>query len=117
MATLKHLMPTGIEASGEKAAGQNGRVPPMKLEVGPAVRETNKIRRIALRVLNRNVANSTGSLASDEDALDDVSVYVGQPAADAVVIEGQLFVIESEQMQRCGVEVIDGDRVFGRLVA
>ena len=46
-----------------------------------------------------------------------MSMHVGQPAGNAVVIVRQPFVIDPQQMQDCGVKVVDRDRVFGRLVA
>ena len=46
-----------------------------------------------------------------------MAMDVGKAAADTVVIVGELFVIEAEQVERGGVEIIDGDRGFGRLIA
>ena len=51
------------------------------------------------------------------ECLYDVSMYIGQPSSNAIVIERQLFVIESQQMQRCRMQVIDSDWVFRRLAA
>ena len=44
-------------------------------------------------------------------------MHVGKPALDAVVIEAQLLVIEAQDMQDGGVEVIDGGNVFRGPVA
>src|SRR5262249_11154702 len=44
--------------------------------------------------------------------LDDLSRHVGQPFVPAVVQEGQLFVIEADQVQERGVEVVDRDAIF-----
>ena len=55
--------------------------------------------------------------ALDENALYHLSMYIGQPSSNAIVVERQLFVIESEQMQRCRMQVIDSDWVFRWLAA
>ena len=52
-----------------------------------------------------------------EDPLDHVSVNVGQTPLDAVVVEAQPLVIETENPQDRGVEIVDGRDVVGRLVA
>ncbi len=41
-----------------------------------------------------------------EDGVKDVTVYIGEPAFDAVVVEAELFVIDSEEVQCGGVEVV-----------
>ena len=46
-----------------------------------------------------------------------MAVDVGQPALDAVVVEGQPLVIEAEQVQDRGVEVVDRRDVLDGLVA
>ena len=46
-----------------------------------------------------------------------MAVHVGQPALDAVVVIHQPRVLDSEQVQDRGVEVVDRDRVLGDLVA
>ena len=52
-----------------------------------------------------------------EDAVGDVAVDVGQAALNAVVVEGQLFVIDAHQMQHGGVEVVPLHRVLDCLPA
>ena len=42
---------------------------------------------------------------------------VGQSTLGAVVVEGQLLVVEAEQVQDGGVEIVDGGDVFDGLVA
>ena len=44
---------------------------------------------------------------SGQDLLDHLAVHVGQAALDAVVVVGQLLVVEAEQVQDGGVEVVD----------
>ena len=50
---------------------------------------------------------------------DDVPMHVGQAAVDAVVAEGELGVVDAEQVQDRGVDVVDlgGCVAVGRLVA
>jgi hypothetical protein len=55
---------------------------------------------------------SIGGLS--QDFTDDVAVDVGQAALDAVVVDGQGFVVEPEQMQNGGVEVVHADGVLDR---
>ena len=43
--------------------------------------------------------------------MDHVPVHVGQPAVDAVVADGQLRVVDAEQVQDRGVDVVDLGRV------
>ena len=40
-----------------------------------------------------------------------------RPPLDAVVVEGQPLVVQAEQSQDGGVEIVDAGRVLGRLVA
>ena len=49
--------------------------------------------------------------------MDHVAVHVGQPAFDAVVVVAQPLVIEAQQVQDRGVEVVDRADVLDRLVA
>ena len=42
---------------------------------------------------------------------------VGEAAFDAVVVEAELFVVEPQEVEDGGVEVVDGDDVFGGSVA
>ena len=44
-------------------------------------------------------------------------MHIGQTALDSVVVEGELLVIQAQQVQDRGVEVVDRDRVLRRLVA
>ena len=41
-----------------------------------------------------------------------MAMHVGQPAVDAVVADGQLRVVDAEQVQDRGVDVVDLGRVF-----
>src|SRR5215218_4470312 len=54
---------------------------------------------------------------SGEDALHHVSMYIRQTPADAVVVERELLVVQSQQVQRCCVQVVHGYRIFGRLTS
>src|SRR5215470_10013440 len=54
---------------------------------------------------------------SGEDVLDDVSVDIGQAAVDAVVADGQLLVIDAEQVQDGRVQVVAVRLALGGLVA
>src|SRR5690606_5319481 len=49
---------------------------------------------------------------SGENVLDHVAVDVGEAAVEAVVVPGELLVVEPEQVQHRRVEVPDGGRVF-----
>ena len=55
--------------------------------------------------------------ASDQNALYDLSMHIGQSSSNAIVVERQLFVIESEQVQRCRMQIVDSDWVFRWLAA
>jgi hypothetical protein len=48
-----------------------------------------------------------------EQLAHDMAVHVGQPALNAVVIKGQSFVIQPEQVQHRRVKVIDLDGPLG----
>src|SRR5438045_1327288 len=52
-----------------------------------------------------------------KNGLDHMPVYVSQSAFDAIVIERQAFVIQTEQMQQGGVQVVDGANVFDGAMA
>ena len=52
------------------------------------------------------------NLASAQNVADDVAVDVGQTALDAVVVKGEAFVIDAQQVQDRCVHVVRGDRVF-----
>ena len=42
---------------------------------------------------------------------------IGQASSDPVVVEGQLFVVDTEQVQHSCVEVVPRDRMLGDLPA
>jgi hypothetical protein len=43
-----------------------------------------------------------------QDFTDHFSVHIGQPTVDAVVTECELFMIDAEQMQDRGMQVVGG---------
>ena len=45
-----------------------------------------------------------------------MSVHVGEPPSQSVVIPAQPCVFEAEQVQNRGVEIVDGHRILGGLV-
>lgn len=47
----------------------------------------------------------------------DFAVDIGQTALDSVVVVGQSFVIDAEQVEQGGVEVVPGNGAFGRFPA
>jgi len=54
-----------------------------------------------------------------QDILDHVPMHIGQPAVDAVVADGELGVVDSQEVQDGGVDIVDLGRVLAaeRLVA
>ncbi len=46
-----------------------------------------------------------------------VTVHVGQPSLDAVVVDGQSLVVDPQQMQHAGVQVMPAQPVLCRLPA
>ena len=54
------------------------------------------------------------AIDSRNDLLDHVPVHVGQAAVDAVVAEGQPLVVDAEQVQHRGVQVVAVGRVARR---
>ena len=50
-----------------------------------------------------------------QDFADDMPVDVGEAALYTVVVEGELFVVEAEEVERGGVQVMEGMNVFGGL--
>ena len=44
-----------------------------------------------------------------------MAVDVGEAALDAVVVKGELFVVEAEEVEHRGVQVMEGMDVFGCL--
>ena len=49
---------------------------------------------------------------SSKDVVDDMAFDVGETTFDAVVVEGQLFVVQSEEVKEGRVEVGRRDHVF-----
>lgn len=45
-----------------------------------------------------------------------MSMYIRQTAFDAVVIDAQAFVIQPQQVQNCGVQIVDGADLVDGLV-
>lgn len=54
---------------------------------------------------------------SGEDGLNDLSVYVGEPKATALVAVGQSFMVDSEDVQQGGLEIVNVHRVLCHVVA
>ena len=50
--------------------------------------------------------------SSRQNVLDDVPVDIGQSTVDTVVSDGQPFVVDTQQVQDRGVNVVDLCRVF-----
>ena len=51
-----------------------------------------------------------------KDFLDDVAADVGQAVVAALEAERQLEMVQTQQMQQCGLQVVDVDDVFDRVV-
>ena len=49
---------------------------------------------------------------SRQHLVDDAAMHVGQAVVAAGVTIGESFVIEAHQVQDCGVEVVNVDRIF-----
>ena len=47
-----------------------------------------------------------------QQVVDDLPVHIGQPEIAAGVAVGQLLVIDAQDVQQRGVQVVDGDAVF-----
>src|SRR5436853_7072271 len=54
---------------------------------------------------------------SGEDVLDDFAADIGQAKIAARVAVGEFFVVEPQEVEHGGVEVVDMNRVFGRAEA
>ncbi len=54
--------------------------------------------------------------SSHQHTPNDISVHISQPSFGAVVIKGKPLVIEPEQVQDSGVQIVYGAHVFHRLV-
>ncbi len=50
-----------------------------------------------------------------QDALDDVSVDIGEPVVSALEAVGEPGMVEAEKMQKGGIEVMNVDGVFGHI--
>src|SRR5438309_1367809 len=59
----------------------------------------------------------SGSQSSRQHGRQNFAVDVGETAFGAVVVEGELLVVEAEEAKYGGVEVIDGADILLRLVA
>lgn len=58
-----------------------------------------------------------GARTSGQKRLDHPPVHVGEAAGDAIVIEGEPLVVQAEEVQGGGVEIVNGDGILQRLVA
>ena len=94
-------MPAVLGSSTTELTGMSGRLLLIFVQVWPAF--------VVLKICPGVV----GVPSSGKDGVDDFPVDVGEPAVDAVVVEGELFVVDAEQVEDGGVEVGDGDLVFG----
>ena len=54
---------------------------------------------------------------SGEYRLDDVAEDIGQAAARAIVIVGQLLVFQAQELEDSGMEIVDGTDILFRFVA
>src|SRR6202030_4157320 len=54
---------------------------------------------------------------SSENALDHLAGGIGQAVIATLVVEGELLVVDAEQVEHGGVEVVHLDRVFDDVVA
>src|SRR5437867_11840266 len=73
-------------------------------------------RRIAVsRGAGRYLATSRAG--SGDQAVDDVAVYVGEAEVAALELVDQLLVVDAQQAEHGGVEVMDVDGVFDDVVA
>ena len=52
-----------------------------------------------------------------DDRLDDGTMYVGQPVPASLVLEGQAFMVDSQQVQDRRLQVVNVDTIFGNVVA
>ncbi len=52
------------------------------------------------------------NLVRTDDLPDHMSMHVCQAALDAIVVEAELFVVQPEQMQGCGVQIVGPAGVF-----
>src|SRR5438105_3274163 len=59
----------------------------------------------------------TEARESGEDPVDGLPVHVGEPALDAVVVVGEFRVVDAEELQDGGVEVVPGRGVLDGLPA
>ncbi len=54
---------------------------------------------------------------SDENIVDHVAMDVGQASQNAIVVKRQTLVVQTQQVQNCGVEIVNCDDVLHRLVS
>src|SRR5690606_35278287 len=59
----------------------------------------------------------SGANFSNHQILDDLSCHVGEPVPSSEVLEGQFFVVESEEVEYGCMEVVDMDGVFDDVVS
>ena len=71
----------------------------------------------AFTIESRLQAGAPDASQSGEDFVNHAAFDVGEPAFEAVVIIRQTLMVEAEQVQDGGVEVVDIDDVFSGLVA
>tara|TARA_A100001037_G_scaffold238378_1_gene217801 strand:+ start:383 stop:613 length:231 start_codon:yes stop_codon:yes gene_type:complete len=55
------------------------------------------------------------SKALSQHFLNHVAVHIGEAALDAVVVKGQLFVVEAQEMEHGGVKIMEGVDILGGL--
>ena len=61
-----------------------------------------------------DLVSQTRERRSCNDRLDDLPVHVGQPVVAAAVAVGQPLVVDAQQVQDGGVQVVDVDLVLRR---
>jgi hypothetical protein len=67
--------------------------------------------RVVIRVFHDQVVGLCKNI------FDDFSVYVGQAITPSLVFKGKLFVVNSQEVQHGGLEIVNMYRVFGDVVA
>ena len=65
--------------------------------------------------VSQNVRSLSASV-SNEDLFHDQPVNIGQSALNSVVVKLQSFVVDSQQMQNGGMQVVRCDRVFDDVI-
>jgi hypothetical protein len=51
-------------------------------------------------------------LVSGQNTLNRVSMHIGKPALDTIMVEGQAFMIHPEEMKDRGMKIVPGNRVL-----